>query len=105
MPKRFIPAMILAVFVTFLTLWIGARLAGTILTPDSQPNDFTRGQKMMLCGRVVDTRHEISEYDFDVWQGSRCKHLSELEECLLDCLSDAGTIEIGHACYSDCVLR
>lgn len=103
--NRFIPALLLAVVVAFFVFWIGAKLAGTILTPDSQQNDFTVGRKMMLCGRVVDERHQISDYDFDVWQGSRCDNLSELEECLLDCLARAGTIPIGRACYSDCVMR
>ena len=28
-----------------------------------------------------------------------------LDECLLDCLSQAGTVSMGEACYEDCVLN
>ena len=57
------------------------------------------------AGGVVDTRHELSDYDFDAWQGGRCNNLSELDECLLDCLSKAGTVAIGEACYERCLIR
>ena len=105
MNLRFLGAFALAIVVAFLVFWVGAWLAGTISTPHTEHNDFTVGQKMMLCGRVVDTRHQISGYDFDLWQGERCDDLSKLDECLLDCLSRAGTIPMGAACYSDCVNR
>lgn len=105
MPTRFLPALALAIVIAFLLFWIGAKLARTVSGPHTELNDFTVGRKMMLCGRVVDARHELSDYDFDAWQGSRCDNLSELDACLLDCLSEAGTIAIGEACYSDCVLR
>jgi hypothetical protein len=103
--SRFLGAFAAAIVVAFFVFWIGAWLAGTISTPHTEHNDFTVGQKMMLCGRVVDTRHQISGYDYDLWQGGRCNDLSELDECLLDCLSRAGTIPMGEACYADCVQR
>ena len=102
---RFLGAMLVAVAVVFLVFWVGARLANVVSGPHVEQNDFTVGRKMMLCGRVVDMRHELSDYDFDQWQGDRCDSLSRLDECLLDCLSSAGTLEIGEACYSDCVMR
>ena len=105
MAKRFFPALLLAIVAAFLVFWVGAKLANVVSGPHTELNEFTRGRKMMLCGRVVDTRHELSDYDFDAWQGSRCDHLSELDECLLDCLSEAGTVSMGEACYSDCVLK
>ena len=103
MAKRFLAPLALAVVVAFFVFWVGAWLAGTISTPHTELNAFTRGELMMLCGRVVDRRHEISGYDYDLWQGDRCEALSRLDECLLDCLADAGTIPIGAACYSRCV--
>jgi hypothetical protein len=102
---RFLGSMLAAVAVVFMVFWVGAKLANVVASPHTEQNDFTVGRKMMLCGRVVDTRHEMSGYDFDEWQGDRCGALSELDECLLDCLSRAGTLEIGEACYSDCVMR
>ncbi len=102
---RLLGAFVVALGLAFLFFWVGSQIARIVAQPDQEINDFTVGQKMMLCGRVVDTRHKISGYDFDEWQGSRCDDLSRLDECLLDCLSRAGTIEIGAACYSDCVAR
>lgn len=105
MKNRFFPALLLALVVAFVVFWIGAKLANIVSGPHTELNEFTVGQKMMLCGRVVDTRHELSDYDFDVWQGSRCNNLSALDECILDCLSQAGTVSIGEACYTGCVLE
>ncbi len=102
---RFLIALAFAVVVTFFVFWIGAWLAGTVETPYHELNDFTVGEKMMLCNRVVDTRHQVSGYDYDIWDGNRCEHLSNLEECILDCLSRAGTIPIGAACYKHCVKK
>ena len=103
MGKRFIVAFGFAIVAAFLVFWIGAYLANVVSGSDVELNDFTIGRKMMLCNRVVDARHELSDYDFDIWQGSRCDNLSRLDECLLDCLSDAGTVAIGEACYANCV--
>jgi hypothetical protein len=89
----------------FFIFWMASQLAVIVEQPHEEHNDFTVGQKMMLCNRVVDTRHKVSGYDYDEWQGSRCESLSKLDECLLDCLSQAGTIEIGAACYALCVSK
>lgn len=100
---RFLVPLLGALVMAFIVFWVGAKLAGSVASPHTEHNDFTVGRKMMLCGRVVDTRHEVSDYDFDEWQGDRCENLSRLDECLLDCLSRAGTLEIGKACFPDCV--
>lgn len=106
MKSRFLPALLIAFVVAFLVFWIGAKLANIVSGGGADElNEFTVGQKMMLCGRVVDARHELSDYDFDLYQGSRCDNLSALDECILDCLSQAGTVSIGKACYEGCVLR
>jgi hypothetical protein len=100
---RLVGAFFVAVVLAFGAFWIASRVALIVEQPDREHNDFTVGEKMMLCNRVVDTRHMISGYDFDEWQGSRCNQLSELDECLLDCLSRAGTLEMGARCYSQCL--
>lgn len=101
---RFYFAFAGAVVMAFFVFWVGAQLAGIISAPHDLPNEFTRGRKMMLCGRVIDTRHEVSGYDLERWlDRSTCDDLSRLEECLLDCLSQAGTVAMGDACYADCV--
>jgi hypothetical protein len=102
---RLIAAFVAASLLVFVIFWVGSRIAVMVEQPHREHNDFTVGEKMSLCGRVVDTRHKVSGYDFDEWQGSRCESLSKLDECLLECLSRAGTLEIGAACYSDCVQK
>lgn len=102
---RLIAAFFVALSIIFVAFWVAARIALTVEQPHREYNDFTVGEKMMLCNRVVDTRHIVSGYDFDEWQGQRCESLSKLDECLLDCLSQAGTIDIGAACYSICVSK
>ncbi len=100
---RLILAFCAALILVFIVFWIGSRVALMVDQPHREHNDFTVGEKMMLCGYVVDTRHKVSGYDFDDWQGPRCESLSKLDECLLECLSRAGTLEIGAACFSNCV--
>jgi len=100
---RLIAAFCIASLLLFTAFWVASWLANTVEQPHREHNDFTVGEKMSLCGRIVDTRHMVSGYNFDEWQGRRCKSLSKLDECLLECLSRAGTIEIGAACYSGCV--
>lgn len=102
---RLIGAFLAACVLAFVAFWVASQIAIMVEQPEREHNDFTVGQKMMLCDRVVDTRHMVSGYDFDEWQGSRCDNLSILDECLLDCLSEAGTIEIGAQCYSRCVSK
>ena len=99
---RFVVAFAAATVMTFIIFWVGANLADLVSGSHAEQNDFTVGRKLMLCGRVIDTRHELSGYDLERWRTGDCEQLSRLEECLLDCLSAAGTLTIGEACYSDC---
>jgi hypothetical protein len=100
---RLISAFVVAVCLVFVIFWVGARVAAMVEQPHREHNDFTVGEKMSLCGHIVDTRHMVSGYNFDEWQGRRCELLSNLDICLLECLSEAGTVEIGAACFSNCV--
>ncbi len=102
---RYLSALGIAVVLVFLLLWVGSWIAEIVRQPDRQINDFTVGRKMDLCGYQVDMRHEAAGYDLDEWKGERCDRLSELDRCLLSCLSRARTIEIGAACYEDCVVK
>lgn len=102
---RYAVAAAFAVGVVFVLFWIGSWLAGVIEQPHRVQNDYTAGVERDLCGYAVDLRHEISGYDFDQWQGERCDDLSDLDRCILECLADAGTIEIGADCYPDCLAK
>lgn len=100
---RYAVAAALALGVVFVLFWIGSWLAGVIEQPNRLQTEFTVGVTRDLCGYEIDVRHEIGGYDLDQWQGERCDDLSELDHCILSCLADAGTIEIGAACYRDCL--
>jgi hypothetical protein len=100
---RYLAAMLLAVGIVFAMLWIGSWIATTVSPPHWKHNDFTVGQRIDLCGYKVDLRHVGGGYDLGRWKGARCESLSELDVCILECLSVAGTIEIGAACFSDCI--
>lgn len=102
---RILGAFVTACLLAFLVLWLGARVNILVSQPDRDHNDFTVGRKMDLCGYAVDYRHEASGYVLDDWQGERCEDLSELDVCLLECLSQAGTVAIGEACYDRCIER
>ena len=97
MKKRFFPALLPARR-RFRGLLDRSEAGNVVSGPHTELNEFTVGQKMMRSrGRHAP---RASDYDFDVWQGSRCNNLSALDECILDCLSRAGTVSIGEACYS-----
>jgi hypothetical protein len=100
---RYLVAAIFALALVFTLLWVGSWIATIVLQPDRQQNDFTVGRRMDLCGYAVDMRHAAGGYDLDEWSGERCRSLSALDRCILSCLSEAGTVEIGAACYSDCL--
>lgn len=100
---RYLMALLTAALLVFAALWIGSWVANTVRTPHRDYNDFTVGRKMDLCGYQVDMRHVGGGYDLDRWKGAHCNFLSELDHCVLKCLSKAGTVEIGAACFSDCV--
>ena len=100
---RYIIALTIAASLLFLAFWAGSRISILVTQPDREHNDFTVGRKMDLCGYQVDMRHEMAGYDLRQWRGSRCDSLSELDHCVLQCLSEAGTVEIAVACYPECV--
>lgn len=102
---RYLIASSLAIVLVFTLLWVGSWIATTVSQPHRQYNDFTVGRRMELCGYKVDMRHSAGGYDLDEWKGKRCETLSELDRCVLACLSGAGTVEIGAACFSDCVAQ
>ena len=102
---RYFMAMLIAAALVFAALWVGSWIATTIRQPDPQHNDFTVGRKLDLCGYLVDMRHSGGGYDLGRWNGPRCDVLSELDHCVLKCLSVAGTVEIGAACFSDCAVQ
>lgn len=103
---RYLASLCIAVGLLFGLFWIGSRIAIMVSGPHLDQNDFTVGQKLDLCGYAVDIRHEISGYELDEWRGEgRCRSLSELDRCVLECLSQAGTVEIGERCWPDCLAR
>lgn len=102
---RYLMALLVAAALVFGALWAGSWISTTVSPPHRQFNDFTVGRLMDLCGYKVDMRHVGGGYDLGRWRGTRCDALSELDHCVLKCLSVAGTIEIGAACFSDCVIE
>ena len=100
---RYGVAAALALALVFVMLWVGWWIATIVAQPDRTPNDFTVGRRMDLCGYSVDIRHQAGGYDLEQWKGERCQSLSDLDRCILSCLSEAGTIEIGADCYTDCI--
>ncbi len=100
---RYLVSAAVAFALLFLAFWIGSQIALMVDQPDRQLNDFTVGRKMDLCGYAVDMRHGAGGYDLNEWKGGRCDTLSDLDRCVLSCLSQAGTVEIGQACFSDCL--
>jgi hypothetical protein len=100
---RYFLALLTAALLVFAALWTGSWVANTVRTPHRDYNDYTVGRKMDLCGYEVDMRHAGGGYDLDRWKGAHCNFLSELDHCVLKCLANAGTVEIGAACFSDCV--
>jgi hypothetical protein len=100
--KRYLPALLVAVPLIFILFWIAAKVTVLVAPPHRDFNDYTVGRKMAVCGYEVDVRHAGGGYDLGLWRGGRCESLSRLDQCVLECLSAAGTIPIGAACYSDC---
>ena len=100
---RYLAAMCIAFVLLFLAYWGGEKILEMVRQPNRLDDDFTVGQKMDLCGYSVDIRYRQAGYDLEQWSGERCEDLSELDECLLRCLSRAGTVKIASECYPDCV--
>lgn len=100
---RYFLALLIAALIAFFMLWVGSWISTTVSPPHRVYNDYTVGRKMDLCGYQVDMRHMGGGYDLHRWKGAHCNFLSELDHCILECLSKAGTVGIGAACFSDCV--
>jgi hypothetical protein len=101
--KRYLGALLGAIVVTVVLTWVGARIARVTSGPETAVNDFTVGQRYVLCGHAIEARMAMAGYDLDQWTGERCRHLSKLDQCLLACLERAGTVEIAEGCYERCV--
>ncbi|MAG32484.1 MAG: hypothetical protein CL908_16500 [Deltaproteobacteria bacterium] len=103
---RYLVSLSIAVALVFLVFWVGARIVDMVSGPHLDRNEFTVGRKLDLCGHPVDIRHEMSGYDLDEWRGEgRCDALSDLDRCVLRCLSEAGTVEIGRRCWTGCLAK
>ena len=102
---RHLVALVVACLFTALLFWAGARLSILVSGPERVANDYTVGERFDLCGYSVDSRYAVAGYDLEAWQGARCQRLSDLDHCVLGCLSRAGTIEIASSCYPECVKR
>ena len=102
---RYLTALLIACGLTFLLLWLGARIAVLVSGPERVANEYTAGQRFDLCGYRVDSRYAVAGYDLEQWKGERCRNLSDLDHCLLACLEQAGTVEIASACYEQCVQK
>lgn len=103
--KRYLAALLGAVVVTIALTWVGARIARVTSGPENAVNDFTVGQRYVLCGHAIESRMALAGYDLDQWTGERCRNLSALDRCLLYCLERAVTVEIAEGCYERCVRR
>ena len=100
---RYVAALLIAVIFIFFVFWVGAKIAILVDAPHRDYNEYTVGRRMDLCGYQVDIRHMGGGYDLGRWRDHDCDALSELDRCILQCLSEAGTVGIGAACYSDCI--
>jgi hypothetical protein len=100
---RYLAALLIAASLILLVFWGSAKIVKLVDPPHRDYNDYTVGRKMNLCGYRVDYRHIGGGYDLNRWRDGRCESLSRLDHCILECLSDAGTVNIGAACFNDCV--
>lgn len=98
---RYLAALLISATLLFLAFWGGAKIAIMVDPPHPDYNDYTVGRRMDLCGYAVDIRHVGGGYDLNRWRGG-CGEMSELDHCILGCLSEAGTVKIGAGCYSEC---
>lgn len=100
---RYLLALAVAAVLLAVSLWIGSRISTSVSQGTRIDEEFLRGVSVNLCGYEVDSRHSLAGYDLDQYRGSRCESLSELDHCILGCLSTAGTIESAADCYDECV--
>jgi hypothetical protein len=100
---RYLLALAVAALLLMVSLWVGSWIATSVSQGTRIDEEFLRGASVNLCGYEVDSRYSLAGYDLDQYRGSRCESLSELDHCILGCLSIAGTIESAGDCYDDCV--
>lgn len=100
---RYLSALAIAGVSLFVVFWVGSRVVTMVAQPHRDQNDFTVGARFDLCGYTVDSRYALAGYDLNEWRGDRCDQMSQLDHCVLGCLSVAGTVETASACYSDCL--
>ena len=102
---RYLLALALAALLLVASLWVGGRITTSVSQGTRTDEEFLRGASVNLCGYEVDSRYSLAGYDLDQYRGSRCESLSELDHCILGCLSTAGTIESAGGCYDGCVME
>lgn len=102
---RYLTSLVVSVALLFLALWIASRIAIMVSQGSSESADYLRGRKLDLCGYQVEARFSLAGYDLSEWKGERCESLSELDHCILSCLSKAGAVEVAAGCYTECVKR
>lgn len=100
---RYLASLAIALVLLLIVFWFGSQIAIMVSQASSESADFLRGRQLDLCGYSVDARFDLAGYDLDQWKGSRCDRLSELDRCVLSCLSSAGAVEIAEGCFSRCV--
>jgi len=100
---RYLVALAVAATLLAVSLWIASRIATSVAQGSRADEPFLRGASVNLCGYEVDSRYSLAGYDLEGYRGSRCESLSELDHCILGCLSMSGTIERARSCYDECV--
>ena len=100
---RYFASLVLSLGFLVFVLWVSSQIAISVSQGSSESADYLRGRKIDRCGYQVDARFGLAGYDLDEWEGSRCEDLSELDRCVLECLSQSGAIEIAQGCFTRCV--
>jgi hypothetical protein len=100
---RYFASLVLALVLLIGAFWIGSQIAIMVSQGSSESADFLRGRTIERCGYTIDARFGLAGYELDEWKGDRCEDLSELDRCVLTCLSEAGAVEIAADCFPDCV--
>jgi len=102
---RYLASLFLSLGLLALAFWIASQISISVSQGSSESADYLRGRELDLCGYKVDARHSLAGYDLSEWKGERCDALSDLDECVLECLSNAGAVEIAEGCFPGCVRR
>lgn len=100
---RYLTSLVVSLGLLVFVFWVGSQIAIMVSQGSNESADFLRGAKVDLCGYQVDARFGLAGYDLEEWGGQRCDELSVLDRCVLECLAEAGAIEIAQGCFSRCV--